>query len=235
MIPLPREHGAWAMLGLSLLTGGLTGPSFLPGIAFAAGWCLLFLAQEAWDRRSVPAPAPSLAPGLAASGLFLLGLSATNAPSGYVSLLAAAALTALVALALRARSRTAGRVPLFAWGPHLASAVAMAAPAGILSIGTYGSTRSLFLWGATAAGFGAGVLAVRVRRTTGTGLPALLVWSLAGTCLWLLLAPSLQAWLGWLALPARLLQLHLQPRLGWKEVGWSETALGLWMALCLGL
>lgn len=226
---LPREHGAWVMLALGLGTGwALRGRLDPVGIALTLGWILLFLGQEGWARRGL-ALSTLLVSG---AGALLLGAAALfDGPDTQLAL-GLSALTGSVAMALRTRSRTAGRVPLFAWSVHLAASVAMASPVALLG-GT--ADASLLAAGATASGFGAGVLAVRSRRSPEAGSRALILWSLVGLLLWPLFAPASPAWLGALAFPVRLLQLHLQPRLSWKAVGWSETALGLWLAfwLCL--
>lgn len=215
------------MLALALGTGwGLRGHLDASGILLTLGWVLLFLGQEGLARRG-PARSTLLVPG---AGAVLLGSGALPGDTTTRLALLLTILTGSVALLLRARSRTTGRVPLFAWGVHLAAAVAMASPVALLGAAT-APDKAFLATAATALSFGAGVLAVRARRAPEPGFAALLAWSLAGGLPGLLLAPP--AWLGLLAFPLRLLQLRLQPRLSWKAVGWSETVLGLWLAFWL--
>lgn len=224
---LPREHGAWVMLGLSLGCGWtLRGHLDPAGILLTLGWVLLFLGQEGLARRG-PARSTLLVSG---SGAVLLGSGALPGDTTTRLALLLTILTGSVALLLRARSRTTGRVPLFAWGVHLAAAVAMAAPVALLGTAA-DPTKAHFAAALTALNFGAGVLAVRARRDPEAGSRVLALWSLAGCLQGLLLAPS--AWPGLLVFPVRLLQLRLQPSLSWKAVGWSETAFGLWVAVWL--
>lgn len=231
MTPLPREHGAWAMLALSLLTGwALRGRPDAQGLLLTGGWVLLFLGQEGLARHGL-APTVLLVCG---TGAAALGTGALLEGPATLAALGAASALGLVSLALRRNAGSAGRVPLFAWGPHLMAALTMAAPVALLG-SRLDPTRAAFVATGTALGFGAGVLAVRARRTSRGGALALALWSLVAIPVWILAAPSPLAWAAWFALPLRLVQLRLQPRLGWKAVGWSETALGLWTALWLCL
>lgn len=123
--PLPREHGAWAMLVIALVVGSVAaGPPTMASLAIVPAMALLFLSRYA----ALPA-ATRLAKGrnvpegylarrfqwsgfyLASSGTFLLAAVAATVPSSRASTVATAMVTGVLGsthagLALVGRDRT---------------------------------------------------------------------------------------------------------------------------------
>lgn len=224
---LPREHGAWAMLGLSLATGwGLRGTFDLPGALLTAGMVILFVAQEAFSK-SVSARSM----GIVATGSVLCALGAWS--DGLHGMIASgvAAILGAVAMLLRERERKSGRVRLLAWKAHLAAAVAMASPALLLGVSVNARDAILAML-VTACGFLAGVLVVRARRGGGSER-SLWMPLVAFVFVATMLSGSPLVWVSGMALPARLILWRWRPSLGWGSVGWSEVAFGAWTAVFL--
>jgi len=235
MIPLPREHGAWAMLAISLLAGwwagGLTPPVLTTSVSVVAA----FLAQAAWleFRSGRNGALPFLVESSVAAGAFTLAASTSSA------ILAVGAIMATVGVAagiLRVRgTNSGGRVGLDSWGAHFAGALALAGVAPLLCAASMEPLDLLRLWLGFAGSFASGVLLVRTLRGAGASSIPLLVWSLATFNSWLLLgtdAPVAVA-LAWIPIPLRWLLLGplRRKRLGWRALGLLETALGAWSAL----
>lgn len=221
---LPREHGAWAMLLLSLATGwGVRGTFDLPGALLTAGLVILFVAQEAFSRS---VSATSL--GIAATGFVLCAVGSWNDEPHAMIASAVAGVLGATALLLRQEERKSGKVRLLAWKAHLVAAVAMASPVAILG-GPSDATASIHAAFLTACGFVAGVLVVRARR--GGGTEASLWWPVVAFVVVASFGdvPTL-AWMAALALPARWILWRVRPSLSWRAVGWSEVAFCAWTA-----
>lgn len=221
---LPREHGAWAMLLLSLATGwGVRGTFDLPGALLTVGLVVLFVAQEAFSRS---VSATSL--GIAATGFVLCAVGAWNDGSNGMIASAVAGVLGATALLLRQEERNSGKVRLLAWKAHLVAAVAMASPVAILGVAS-DATTSILACFLTACGFVAGVLVVRARR--GGGSEASLLWPMVA---FVVVASfgnlSSLAWMAALALPGRWVLWRVRPSLSWRAVGWSEVAFCAWTA-----
>lgn len=221
---LPREHGAWAMLVLSLATGwGLRGTLDLTGALLTAGLVILFVGQEG-VAKSVSVTSMSVV----ATGSVLLAVGAWC--DGIYGMIATgvAAILGAVAFLLRERERTSGRVRLLAWKAHLVAAVAMASPVAILG-GATDAMASFLATFLTGCGFVAGVLVVRARRGGGSKaslwLPVVAFVVVASFSA----VPSI-AWMAALALPGRWILWRFRPSLSWRAVGWSEVAFCAWTA-----
>lgn len=235
MIPLPREHGAWAMLAISLAAGWWAGGLTAPVLTVSVSVVAAFLAQAAWleFRAGRNGALPFLVESAVAAGAFTLAAS-TNP-----RILAAGAVVASAAAAagiLRIRgTNSGGRVGLDSWGAHFAGALALAGVAPLLCAASMEPLDLLRLWLGFAGSFASGVLLVRTLRGAGASSIPLLVWSLATFNSWLLLgtdAPVAVA-LAWIPIPLRWLLLGplRRKRPGWRALGLFETALGAWSAL----
>lgn len=221
---LPREHGAWAMLVLSLATGwGVRGTFDLPGALLTVGLVVLFVAQEAFSRS---VSATSL--GIAATGFVLCAVGTWNDGSHGMIASAVAGVLGVAALLLRQEERNSGKVRLLAWKAHMVAAVAMASPVAILGV-TSDATTSILACFLTACGFVAGVLVVRARR--GGGSEASLLWPMVAFVVVASFGEvSSLAWMAALALPGRWVLWRVLPSLSWRAVGWSEVAFCAWTA-----
>lgn len=238
-IPIPREHGAWAMLGLSGAAGWLASPSgdALAGILALAGIFAAFFAQAAWLARESSGRLWMVEILVAATATAVVGFR-----QGMVFVWVCAAVGMLAALAQWARFREAkgGRVRFAAFGSHLAGAASLAGCAAIVGAACGGDQPQalLFLWWTLALAFCAGVFLVQAtmpgRERSAVGLVAVAVAAIATVAS--VAAPArIQVAL---ALSPILLRCLLVPPLrrrpiGWKRTGWLETALGVWTVFWL--
>lgn len=237
MIPLPREHGAWAMLAISLLAGwragGASTTSFLLSFAVVSA----FFAQSAWldhqaGRCRIQVPLLEASCALAA----FLGAVWT---SGGAVLPAGAVLAAigLAAGVLRMSEMVGtGRVRLQAWGAHLLGAMALGGIAPLLASAVLDPMSLLRLWLGIGGSYGAGVLLVQTLRGTPQTSKPLFGWCAATLAAWWLLGPGpdlIAILLAWSPIPLRLLATPAlrRNRTSWRAIGLLETALGAWSAL----
>jgi len=232
-IPVPREHGAWVMLGLSGTAGWLASPSgsVVAGVFALAGILAAFFAQAAWLARESSGRLWMAEILAAATASSVVGF---RQGAGY--LLVCAAVGAVAGLAQWARFRQAkgGRVRLAAFGSHLAGAASLAGCAAIVGAARGGDLRELLvLWWTLALAFGAGVFLVQAtmpgRERSVVGLVVVAAASIAT----LALVASPGRLHVALALSPILLRCLLVPVLrrrpiGWKRIGWLETVLGVW-------
>lgn len=232
-IPLPREHGAWAMLSLSLLAGWGAG---LPRDPRAAGGATLaalgaFLAQAAFLEP--PSPAPARRAWLALE-ILLAALGAGAAlwfgdESSRIWAVVASVAGCAACLWRKGASGASGRVGMMAWGAHLLAALALGAVASWVASAGGGATDPLRLGLALSSNFAAGVLLVRALRGGAEGGDlSLLTWSVAVAGAWCALGDFARplSILLWLPLPARWILARMRPGLGWRQLGILETILG---------
>jgi len=235
-MPLPREHGAWVMLLLSILTGWLAGRIHDPVAAVAATLAAAggFLAQAAWmEWRTGKASFRWFAVESALAGA--MGIEAmSRGGSRVVAVAVATGTAATLAFLFRIVSANpAGRVSLKAWTAHLWAAGAMGGVAVWIAVAGGSRTDSVELWFSLSANFAAGILLVRAVRA---GTPRSHLWLVA----WSLLCGIVWAWLGaaakpavfllWLPIPLRWMVSRgwIPVRTGWRELGLLESALGIW-------
>ncbi len=237
-LPLPREHGAWAMGFLALAAGWGVGSGGNPWHAALATFAVVtgILAQAAWLDQGVPRWIWRFEALVAlAAGAFLswrMGI-----PFGGVG--GAVALAGATAQALRGREAAGGRVKLSAFPAHLAGAVALAG-CGALVSAARGIDPSFLVWcwAVQALGFAAGVGFVQAvqrgcARTAGPlvatmslGLAGLAVdrtWGISGGRVLFAGGALAPVFLRLAAVPF----LRRSPP-SWKLLGWLETLLGLW-------
>lgn len=232
----PREHGGWAMLGLTLLVGGaLHGRVDALLLLVATGCLLAFVGQAAWTSRfDLPgARRQALLEGMLSAACFA-GAVVVSSSQGRI-LFAILGCLALVALALRERGRKGRRVALFTWDAHLASAISLGGIAALLAVDETGVRVAVASWILAAAGFGAGILLVRAARDGGA--VALVAWIAASSAAAFATAPDVgpALLLSWCAVPARLLLVPFARGASWKTLGWTEAMLGAWSSVWLVL
>lgn len=233
-IPVPREHGAWVMLGLSGAAGWLASPSgsASSGILALAGILGAFFAQAAWLARESSGRLWMAEILVAATATAVVGFR-----QGMVFVWVCAAVGVLAALAQWARFREAkgGRVRLAAFGSHLAGAASLAGCAAMVGAarGSAQPQELLFLWWTLALAFGAGVFLVQAtmpgRERSMVGLVVVAIASIATLSL---VAGEDRVHVA-LAFAPILLRCLLVPVLrrrpiGWKRTGWLETVFGVW-------
>lgn len=238
-IPVPREHGAWAMLGLSGAAGWLASPSgsAAAGVLALAGILGAFFAQAAWLARESSGRLWMAEILVAATATAVAGF---RQGLGYWPLVAAVGAVAGLAQWARFRQAKGGRVRLAAFGSHLAGAASLAGCAAIVGSARGGADTGplLFLWWTLALAFAGGVFLVQAtmpgRERSAVGLVAVAVAAIATVAL---VASPGRLHVA-LALSPILLRCLLVPLLrrrpiGWKRTGWLETALGVWTVFWL--
>jgi hypothetical protein len=239
-VPLPREHGAWVMTTLALVSGWNVGAPPAGGSTLLATFSVVraFLAQAAWLDLAAPRWIWKTESVLSA----LLSLVvAWRLGAGFALVAAVAAGFGLLAQCLRERERVAARVRLAAFGAHLAGAAALSGVAALVMASRSVPFQQL-IWASwiLGLGFGGGVLFVQAimpgrHRSL---VPLLLLACVAAITVGIGFWQALEGPRTLLALVPVFVRVSLVPRLrrrglAWKTAGWMETAFGIWSVVWL--
>jgi len=235
-IPLPREHGAWVMLCLSLLAGGILAGGNRVGASLLAATLgvLGFLAQHAlreWVAGRVPIRAPLALGGFA--GALLLLDSRTAEHWRWIALPLAAGIAAWTLRWYRSRG---GRTRMADLPSHLAGVVALSSLSLLVAMpdSRESALAGLRLWMVLSVQFAIGAMVVHARLTGRSAFAkATMLAALVGVAA-IYLVDRDARWLSLslvFAAAALVRSVTLTRRWPLARVGWSEAVTGL--AVCI--